>query len=64
MRVDTTDGPVAIPVGFVKSSQDLLPDLSSQVKIYSSRYIEQCAGVPPCPVRGVVRWKRCSSSVN
>ena len=37
---------------------------SSQVKIYSPEYIEQCAAGPSCPVRGVVGCKRCSSSVS
>ena len=37
---------------------------SSQVKIYSPGYIEQCAAGPSCPVRGVVGCKRCSSSVS
>ena len=38
--------------------------LSSQVKIYSPGYIEQCAAGPSCPVRGGVGCKRCSSSVS
>ena len=37
---------------------------SSQVKIYSPGYIEQCAAGPSCPVRGGVGCKRCSSSVS
>ena len=35
-----------------RSSQDL--PQSSQVKIYSPGYIEQCAAGPSCPVRGRV----------
>ena len=40
------------------------PVLSSRVKIYPQRHIEQCAAEPPCPVRGVVGCKQCSSTVS
>ena len=35
---------------------------ASQFKIYSLGYIGQCAAEPSCPVRGVMGYKRCSSS--